>query len=144
MSRKPALFIIDSMLSKLIQGASPCFSISPWEDDPTELGTGLVTPDCPIIFCYENNVHRLRPLESNVIMTRCIGNGEGVQTAMTPLRFRLLDRTRRTLISNLIKYSPLCLMTYSILSIQFSNPLRSSSTVTLSNRSVSASTTSSA
>jgi hypothetical protein len=42
-------------------GCSTIFSISPWEHDPTQLGIGLVSPDCPNKFCYENNVHRPRP-----------------------------------------------------------------------------------
>jgi hypothetical protein len=36
-----------------------------------------------------------------------------------PLRFHLLDGTRRLLTGHLIKYSPLCLITHSNLSIQF-------------------------
>jgi hypothetical protein len=54
-----------------------------------------------------------------------------------PLRFRLLDGIRRSLISHLIKHSPLCLITHSNLSIQFWNTLWSPSKVTLLNRSVS-------
>jgi hypothetical protein len=43
----------------------------------------------------------------------------GVPQVMTPLRFRLLEGTRGSLISHFIRYHPLCLMTHPNISNQF-------------------------